>query len=86
MGERRNLTRKAHLDQVTRFAALQQAQDTVGDEAADSPADGVVGETRAPSEPEDGELQLQVSFQAAVAKEMRVDDAVGSRELQTRDE
>jgi len=62
---------------VTRFAAFHEAQDTVGDEAAHSPANGVVGETRTTSEPEDGELEPKLSFEAAVAEEMRVDRAVG---------
>jgi hypothetical protein len=49
----------------------------VGDEAAHSPANGIVGETRTTSEPEDGELEAKLSFEAAVAEEMRVDHAVG---------
>ncbi len=72
-----NLTGEAYLDQVTGFAAFHETQDTVGDEAAHSPANGVVGETRTTSEPEDGELEPKLSFEAAVAEEMRVDDAVG---------
>ena len=62
---------------MTRFAAFDETQDTVGDETAHRPANGVVREMRTTSEPEDGELQPKLSLQAAVAEEMRVDDAVG---------
>jgi hypothetical protein len=65
---------------VTRFAAFEEAQDTVGDEAAHRPANGVVADTCATSEPEDGELQAKLSFEAAVAEKMRVDDAVSGGE------
>jgi hypothetical protein len=56
----------------------------VDDEAADSPANGVVGEVRATSEPQDGELQPKLTFEAAMAKEMSVDHPVGRGEAQTR--
>ena len=72
-----HFTGEAYLDQVTRFAAFDEAQDTVRDEAAHRPANGVVGETRTTSEPEDGELQAKLSFEAAVAEEMRIDRTVG---------
>jgi hypothetical protein len=81
-----NLTGEAHLDQVTGFAAFHEAQDTVGDEAAHRPANGVVGETGTTSEPEDGELEAKLSFQTAVAEEMRVDHAVGGGQAQARDQ
>jgi len=71
---------------VTCLAAFDETQDTVGDEAAHSPANGVVGETRTTSEPEDGELEPKLSFEAAVADEMRVDRAVGGGQAQTRDQ
>ena len=71
---------------MTRFAAFHEAQDTVRDEAAHSPANGVVAETRTTSEPEDGELEPKLSFEAAVAEEMRVDHAVGGGQAQTRDQ
>jgi hypothetical protein len=72
-----NLIGEAHVDHMTSFAAFHEAQDTVGDEAAHSPASGVVGETGTASEPEDRELEAKLSFEATVAEEVRVDDAVG---------
>ena len=72
-----NLTGEAYLDHVTRLAAFHEAQDTLRDEAAHRPANGVVGETRTTSEPEDGELEPKLSFETAMADEMRVDHAVG---------
>jgi hypothetical protein len=74
-----NLVGDAYLDHVSRCAALHQAQDAVTDEAAHRLANGVVADTRTTSEPEDGELQPKLSLQAAVADEMRVDDAVDGR-------
>lgn len=71
---------------MSRFAAFDEAQDTVRDEAAYSPASGVVAETRTASEPEDGELEAKLSFEAAVAEEMRVDDAVAGGQAQARDQ
>ena len=72
-----NLTGDAYLDQATRFAALHQAQDAVTNEAAHSLADGRSGKVRTTSQPGEGELESKLSLQAAVAEEMRVDDAVG---------
>lgn len=80
-----DLIGEAHVDHMTGFAAFDEAQDTVGDEAAHSPASGVVGEARTASEPEDRELEPKLSFEAAVAKEVRIDDAVGGGQAQTRD-
>ena len=74
------LAGKANLDHVTGFGTFEEAQDTVGDQAAHRPANGVVADTCAMSEPENGELQAPLSFQAAVAEEMRVDNAVGGGE------
>ena len=81
-----NFIGEAHLDEMAGFAAFHQAQDAVRDEATHSPAGGIVAETRTASEPEHGELQTSLSFEAAVTEEMRVDGAVGSRELETRNE
>lgn len=66
------------------FAAFQQAQGTAGDEATNGPADGIVRETRAASEPGNGETEAKPSLEAAVTKEMRIDDAVGNRQAKTR--
>jgi hypothetical protein len=71
---------------VAGLAALHQAQDTTGDEAADSPAHRVVGETSTASEPGNGKAELKVSLETAMAKEMRIDGAVGDREAQTRNQ
>ena len=73
---RANLAGDAHLDHVTRFAALHQAQDAVPNEAAHRLADGRSGKVRTTSEPGEGELQPKLSLEAAVADEMRIDHPV----------
>jgi hypothetical protein len=67
-----NLRRQAHLDSVAGFAALHKTQGTAGDEAAHSPAHGVVRETSTTSEPRNGEPNLKFSLEAAVAEEMGI--------------
>jgi hypothetical protein len=63
---------------------LHQAQDTAGDEAADRPAHGAERETSATSKPRNRKAEATASFEAAVTKEMGIDDAVGNREAETR--
>lgn len=75
---------QADLDQVTRFAALDQAQEPSRYQAAHSPAHGVSAETHTPSEPGDGKPERKLFFQAAVTEKMRVDDAVGHRQAQAK--
>ena len=79
-----HLLGETHVDHMTGLAALDETQDTVGDEAAHSPANGVGGETRTTSEPEDGELEAKLSLQAAVAEEMRVNNTVGGGQAEAR--
>jgi hypothetical protein len=83
-GDGGNLLRQADLDHMARFAALHEAQDAARDEPADGPAHGVVAEADTPSEPGNGEPELKLSFQAAVTEKMRIDDAVGSGQAETR--
>jgi hypothetical protein len=61
-----NLAGQADLDHVARFVALHQTQDAAGDEAADRPADGTVGETSAISKPGNGKAEATASLEAAV--------------------
>ena len=75
---------QADLDQVARFAALDQAQDAPRYQAAHGPAHGAVSETDTPSEPGDGKPERKLFFQAAVTEKMRVDDAVGRRQAQAK--
>jgi hypothetical protein len=79
-----NLAGQTHLDHVTRLAAFDEAQDAAGDEAAHRPAHGVVRETNPASEPGNGKVELQLSFQASVTKEMRINSTVDKGEGQTR--
>jgi hypothetical protein len=79
-----NLRGQAHLNDMARFAALDQAQDTAGDEATHGPAHSVGAETGTASEPRNGKPELKLSFEAAVTEEMRIDDAVGSGHAETR--
>jgi hypothetical protein len=80
------LSREAHVNNVARFSALDQAQGTARDEAAHGPAHGVVGETGTASEPEDGKTEAKLSFEAAVTKKMRIDGAVSGGQAQTKRE
>ncbi len=75
---------QADLDHVARFAALEQAQEASGYQAADGPAHGVAAEADTPSEPGNGKAEPKLSFQAAVTEKMRVDDAVGGGQAQAR--
>ena len=85
-GDGGNLFRQADLDHMARFAAFHEAQDAARDEPADGPAHGVAAETDTPSEPGNGKPELKPSFQAAVTEKMRIDDAVGSGQAETRRE
>jgi hypothetical protein len=79
-----NLRGQADLDHVAHFAALHEAQDTARDEAAHGPAHRVVRETSTASEPRDREAQAKPSLESAMAEEMRINDAVGGGEAETR--
>src|SRR5260370_11128874 len=75
---------QADLDQVARFAALDQAQEASRYQAAHGPTHGVAAETDTPSEPGNGKPELKLSFQAAVTEKMSIDDAVGSGQTETK--
>ena len=81
-----DLLGQADLNNMARFAAFHEAQDAEGDEPADGPAHGVAAETDTPSEPRNGKPELKLSFQAAVAEKMRIDDAVGGGQAETKRE
>jgi len=85
-GDGGNLLRQADLDHMARFAAFHEAQDAARDEPADGPAHGVAAEADTPSEPGNGKPEAKLSFQAAVTEKMRIDDAVGSGQAETRRE
>lgn len=72
------------LDQVSRFAALDQSQEASRYQAAHGPTHGVATETDTASEPRNGKPELKFSFEAAVTKKMSIDDAVGHRQAQAR--
>jgi hypothetical protein len=76
-GDGGNLRGQADLNYMARFATFREAQDAAGDEPADGPAHGVATEADTASEPGNGKPELKLSFQAAVAEKMRIDDAVG---------
>jgi hypothetical protein len=79
-----NLRGQADFNHMARFATFHEAQDAARDEPADGPARGVATETDTPSEPGNGKPELKFSFQAAVAEKMRIDDAVGCGQAETR--
>ncbi|MCU1315775.1 MAG: hypothetical protein JWN63_1097 [Candidatus Acidoferrum typicum] len=69
-----NLLGQAHLDHVTGFAAFDQAQSALVDEA---------GTTRNPG---NGKAEAGLPFEATVPQKRRIDGAVDDREAQARDE
>ncbi len=75
---------QADLDEVARFATLNQAQEASRYQTAHGPTRGVAAEADTPSEPGNGKPEPKLSFQAAVTQKMRVDDAVGRRQAQAR--
>jgi hypothetical protein len=46
----------------------------------------LAGEAHATGQPENRELQLLLAFESAMAKKIRVDDAVGQRKVEQRRE
>jgi len=83
-GDGGNQRGQADLNYMARFATFREAQDAAGDEPADGPAHGVATEADTASEPGNGKPELKLSFQAAVAEKMRIDDAVGDGQAETR--
>jgi len=84
--QRRNLFREAHFDDVTGLAALEKTQGAIGDKAAHGLARRRARETRATSKPSNGKTETACAFEAAVAKQMRIDGAVNDGEAKTRNE
>jgi hypothetical protein len=72
-----NLLGDANFDNVTSFAALDEEQGATGDETAQGPARRVAAKPRPSSEPVDGKANAWLSFQAAVAHEMRINGSIG---------
>ncbi len=83
-GDRGNLLGQADLNHMARFAAFHEAQDASRDEPADGPTHRVAAEADTPSEPGNGKPEPKLSFQAAVTEKMRIDDAVGRGQAETR--
>jgi hypothetical protein len=79
-----NLLGDTNFDNMTGFAALDEEQSAAGDEAAQGPARGVAAKPSAASEPIDGKAYAGLSFQAAVAQEMRIDGPISRRQAQAR--
>jgi len=81
-----DLVWQEHLKHVSGFAALDQAQDTARNEATHGPARGISAEANAARKPGNGEAEPDLSLEAAVAEEMRIDGAVGDGQTQPGNE
>lgn len=81
-----NFLGQARFDEMTGFGALDQAQDSHFDEAADRFAHGSVREVEIASHLENGKAHGAVAFEAAVADQMKINGAVHDREVQVRRE
>jgi len=79
-----NLLGQAHLHHVARSAALHQANRTARDQTAQGPPHSLGRETDTLSEPGNRKPELKLSFQTAVTEKMRIDNAVGRGQAQTR--
>jgi hypothetical protein len=86
MASRANLLGQPHVDHVTGFAALDQAQSAVSDEAADGFARGGMRKARSSGEPGNGKVQSEAAFEAAVPKKVGIYGAVYDGQAQPRDE
>jgi len=71
---------------VAGFAATDQAERTEDDEAADGFTHGAGANADTAREPGHGEAELELTFEAAVADEMRIDGAVGDGQTQPGEE
>jgi len=81
-----NLIGQEHANDVAGFTATDQAERTEDDEAADGFTHGASADADAAGEPGHGEAELGLTFEAAVADEMRIDDTVGDGQAQPREE
>ena len=77
---------QTHRDHVSGFAAFDQAQSAVVDEAAHNAARGPAGEASSTGEPGNGKAEAELPFEPIVAQKMRMDGAVDDGEAQRRDE
>jgi hypothetical protein len=81
-----NLLREQHLDEVTGFAALDQAQSAAVEEAMDGGTSGAIRDANAAGEPSDGEMEAALAFEMAMAEEEGVDGTVENVQSQIRDD
>ncbi len=81
-----NLIGQEHANDVAGFAATDQAERTEDDEAADGFTHGAGANADTAGEPGHGEAELELTFEAAVADEMRIDGAVGDGQTQPGEE
>jgi hypothetical protein len=84
--QRRNLFGEEDLDEMTRLAALGEAQSAFGDEAPHRIARNPSGEACVTGEAANGKAQLRLAFEPAMPKQMDIDGALGQGETQARDE
>lgn len=73
-------------DDMAGFAAFDQAENAVVDEATHGRPDRAVAKASAAGEPLHGKLELEPAFEASVAEEIEIDDLVDGGEAQPRDE
>lgn len=79
-----DLVRQEHLNHVSGFAALDQAQDTARNEATYRPARRVSAEANAAGKPGNRKPEAELPFKATMAQKVRIDDAVSDRKAQPR--
>jgi hypothetical protein len=84
MASSANLVGQPNFDHVTGLAALDQAQSTVGNEAAEGFARGGIREARSSGEPGNGKAQPAAAFEATVPKKVGINGAVYDGQTQTR--
>lgn len=84
--ETANFSGQARLNEMTLLGALDQAQDSMFDEAAHGLAHRSVGEIKIASYLENGKADGAVPFETAVAHQMKIDGAVHDGEVQMRRE
>jgi len=81
-----NLIGQEHANDVAGFAATDEAERTEDDEATDRFTHRAGADADAAGEPGHGEAELELTFETAVAEEMRIDGAVGDGQAQAREE
>ena len=81
-----NFAGQEDFDDVAGAGALEEAQNALVHESAHGLARGSGGEANAAGEPENGKAKTEFAFEASVAQEMIIDDALDEIETQARDE